>query len=157
MLDKPHAPSTDKNGSYPITFIPKASAAFATRIPIAPRPTTPRVLPAISGPTKEDFPFSTSLPTSSPFPFNVPAHSMPGTILREVNNKAAITSSFTAFALAPGVLNTTIPSCTHLSTGILLVPAPARAIASRFLLNSISCIAAERTRIASGFSTSSPT
>ena len=42
---------TDINGSKPITFIPRATAAFATRIPIAPRPITPRVLPLISGPT----------------------------------------------------------------------------------------------------------
>ena len=41
------------------------------------------------------------------------------------------TSSFTAFALAPGVLNTTTPASAHLSSGMLFTPAPARATASR--------------------------
>ena len=62
---------------------------------------------------------------------------------------AAITSSFTEFALAPGVLNTTIPSSEHLSTGILLTPAPALAIATKSPENSVSCKEAERTKSAS--------
>ena len=40
------------------------------------------------------------------------------------------TSSFTALALAPGVLKTTVPIFAHLSMGMLLTPAPARAMAS---------------------------
>ena len=44
---------------------------------------------------------------------------------------AAMTSSFTALALAPGVLNTTIPFSEQRSMGMLLVPAPARAMARR--------------------------
>jgi hypothetical protein len=39
----------------------------------------------------------------------------------------------TAFAFAPGVLNTGIPSSEHSSTGILFTPAPALAIALRLL------------------------
>ena len=42
---------------------------------------------------------------------------------------AATTSSFTAFALAPGVLKTGIPRSLHRARGMLLTPAPARAIA----------------------------
>ena len=54
---------------------------------------------------------------------------IPSNRLREEAINAVNTSSFTAFALAPGVLKTTIPCSVHLSTGILLTPAPARAIA----------------------------
>ena len=43
----------------------------------------------------------------------------------------ARTSSFTPFAFAPGVLNTTIPFSAHFSRGILLTPAPALATAVR--------------------------
>ena len=41
------------------------------------------------------------------------------------------TSSATALALAPGVLKTTMPCSLHRSRGMLLTPAPARAVASR--------------------------
>ena len=47
------------------------------------------------------------------------------------NIKPARTNSFTAFALAPGVLKTTIPLSVHKSTGILFTPAPALEIALR--------------------------
>ena len=46
---------------------------------------------------------------------------------REESNMPHITSSFTALAFAPGVLNTTIPFLVASSMGILFVPAPARA------------------------------
>ena len=81
---------------------------------------------------------------------------MPETILRELKNSAHSTSSLTAFALAPGVLNTTMPCSLQRFKGILLTPAPARAIANRFSGSSASSILAERTKIASGFSTASP-
>ena len=42
---------------------------------------------------------------------------------------AAATNSFTAFALAPGVLNTGIPRSLQSASGMLLTPAPARAMA----------------------------
>ena len=45
--------------------------------------------------------------------------------------KAHTTISFTAFALAPGVLKTTTPFFEQFSISILLVPAPALAIAKR--------------------------
>ena len=65
-------------------------------------------------------------------------------------SKPHITSSLTAFALAPGVLNTAMPRSVHLGIGILFTPAPARAIARRDSGISISCIAALLTIIASG-------
>mgnify|MGYP000358962695 CR=1 FL=1 len=63
-----------------------------------------------------------------------------------------ITSSFTAFALAPGVLNTTTPLSLIFSSGILLTPAPALPTAFKLSPISISCIFALLTKIASGFS-----
>ena len=145
-----------RKGSKPITSMPTATATFATRIPIAPKPTTPRVLPVISGPTNWLLPFSTFLPISSPLPLRVFAHSMPSTTFLEASSRPVRTSSLTALALAPGVLKTQMPCSVHLSLGILLVPAPALAIASRLSPNSMSCMAAERTRIASGSCTSLP-
>ncbi|MNI63548.1 hypothetical protein D3C73_1189270 [compost metagenome] len=50
---------------------------------------------------------------------------------REDKSNPAMTISFTPLALAPGVLNTTIPFSAHFSSGILLTPAPALAIASK--------------------------
>jgi len=61
----------------------------------------------------------------------------------------ANTSSFTPLALAPGVLNTTIPRLAHSSNGILLTPAPALATARRFSENSMPCMEALLTRIPS--------
>ena len=123
-------------------------------MPIAPRPITPRVLPLISGPAKALLPFSTSFGTVSPLPLSVLAHSIAGITFLDERKRPVSTSSLTALALAPGVLKTTIPASLHLSIGILLTPAPARAIVSVFASNSISCIDAERTRIASGFAIS---
>ena len=110
------------------------------------------VLPFISGPANELLPFSTSLPTLSPSPLRVLHQSIASTTLREARRAAQITSSFTAFAFAPGVLNTAMPCSEHLSIGILFTPAPARAIAKRPAPNCISCIEAERTIIAAGSS-----
>ena len=62
----------------------------------------------------------------------------------------ASTSSFTALALAPGALKTGMPRWLSFATGMLLVPAPARATASTLAGISIECTSAERTRIASG-------
>ena len=121
---------------------------------MAPRPTTPKALPWISGPANWLLPFSTSLLTWSPWPFRVFTQSMAAGIFREVRNRAQSTSSFTALAFAPGVLNTTMPCSEHFCTGMLFTPAPARAMASRFSGSSMSCMAAERTRMPSGFSIS---
>ena len=76
-------------------------------------------------------------------------HSMPPTTSLAAKSIPHITSSFTPFAFAPGVLNTTIPASAHRSSGILFTPAPALAIARRFFENSISPIAADLTMIAS--------
>ena len=64
----------------------------------------------------------------------------------------AITSSFTPFAFAPGVLKTTIPFFAQESSGILFTPAPARPIARRESGSVISCIEALRRSTASAFS-----
>ena len=64
--------------------------------------------------------------------------------------------SLTALALAPGVLKTTTPAWEHLSTGMLLVPAPALAMALRLGGSSISWREAERTMMPSGASASLP-
>ena len=70
---------------------------------------------------------------------------------------AASTSSFTAFAFAPGALNTATPRLLIASTGMLFTPAPARPIA--FTLGAISSSASgwERSRIASGVEMDLPT
>ena len=47
----------------------------------------------------------------------------------------ASTSSLTAFALAPGALNTGMPRLLSFATGMLLVPAPARATATTLVGN----------------------
>ena len=57
---------------------------------------------------------------------------MPSIIPREESNMPHITSSFTAFAFAPGVLNTTIPCLVASSIGMLFVPEPARATHFKF-------------------------
>ena len=137
--------------------MPSETAAFATRIPIAPRPMIPSVLPLISGPANCDLPFSTSLPTWSPSFLSEGTHASASASFLDERRRPAITSSLTAFAFAPGVLNTQIPCSAHFSTGMLFTPAPALAIARRFEPNSMSCIAAERTIIASGLACVSAT
>ena len=117
---------------------------------------TPSVFPANSTPAKADFPFSTCDATS---PVSEEAHMMPPAISREASASAHTVNSFTPFAFAPGVLKTTMPSSAHFSTGMLFTPAPARAMASTHGGNSVSCMAAERTIIASALSSgrSAPT
>ncbi len=75
-------------------------------------------------------------------------------MFRAARNSPATTSSFTALALAPGVLNTGMPALEYSATGMLLVPAPARATA--FTDGSIGwlCRLAERSNSASGAATS---
>ena len=51
-------------------------------------------------------------------------------MLRAARNSPASTSSLTALALAPGALKTGMPRWLSFATGMLLVPAPARATAS---------------------------
>ena len=70
--------------------------------------------------------------------------------LRAAISRPAITSSFTAFAFAPGVLNTGMPRLPSFATGMLFVPAPARPTQSTLSGIGMSCILNERSRIASG-------
>ena len=63
---------------------------------------------------------------------------------------------FGALALAPGALNTGTPRALMAFTGTLLVPAPARAIASTPAGISMSCMLCERTMMASGAAMSVP-
>ena len=143
-----HAASIEMYGSYPYTSIPSAEAAFATIAPMAPRPMIPSFLPMISHPANCFFCFSASLSMSS-WSFSLATHSIPPTISREARSIPASTSSFTPFALAPGVLNTTTPFSAQSFTGILLTPAPARAITFTLSGSSMSCIFALLTRTAS--------
>ena len=129
--------------------MPSATAALATRAPMAPNPMTPSVLPRSSGPTKAFLPFSTSLAIVSR-PLRVCAQFTASTRLRLPATSAPTTSSATALALAPGVLNTTMPLFVQSSTGMLFVPAPARAMASRLSGSGASCISALRTRMPCG-------
>ena len=149
------AASTDRKGSQPTTFMPRRTAMLATRPPIAPRPMTPRVLPWSSQPANLDLFFSTVLAASASS-FRVPTHSIPATMSREASRSAQTASSLTPLALAPGVLKTTMPSLVHLSRGMLLTPAPARAMAKSSGLKSMSSILAERTMMPSGAVTSVP-
>ena len=80
-----------------------------------------------------------------------------GAICRAASSMPAITSSFTALALPPGALNTGTPRRLIASTGMLLVPTPARPIAHTLAGIDIACRSAERTRIATGSATSLPT
>ena len=130
--------------------MPKWRARLATIAPIAPSPITPRVFPISSGPTNWLLPFSARAGISSPFPAKPFAHLLASITGRLESKSARRTSSFTAFALAPGVLNTTTPFSVSSGIGILLVPAPARATAFTLSESCMSCISAERTRIASG-------
>ena len=66
-------------------------------------------------------------------------------MLRAARNSPASTSSLTALALAPGALKTGMPRWLSFATGMLLVPAPARATASTLAGISIACTSAERT------------
>ena len=129
--------------------MPKSRAAFATSTPMAPRPMTPRVFPAISGPMNCFLPASTAFSTFS-LSVRVCTHCAPLMMRREDTKRPASTSSFTALALAPGVLNTGIPISVHLSMGMLLVPAPARATPSKLSLSSMLCMSKLRRMMPSG-------
>ena len=131
-----------------MTSMPSATAASATSTPIAPSPITPNFLPLISVPAKAFFAFSIVLLIAASALLSA-THCIPPRISLAASSIPAITSSFTPFAFAPGVLNTTIPFSAHLSSGILLTPAPALATASRLSGSSSSCIAALLTRTAS--------
>ena len=110
-LDRRQAASIDSAGSKPSTFMPSASAMSATMEPMAPRPTMPSVLPRSSPPANRAFSFSSSacMAAESVMPPSDCAYAMPGRMPRVASSMPANTSSFTALALAPGVLKTTMP------------------------------------------------
>ena len=112
---------------------------------------TPSVLPRISPPANCFLAFSAALPTFSSSALSR-THATPPMMSRLASSMPASTSSFTALALAPGVLKTAMPASANLSRGMLFTPAPARATAFRFAGTSISCMSAERTRMASASS-----
>ena len=112
--------------------MPRDNAMLATNDPMAPRPMTPSVFLYSSGPMKAALPFSTTVVTSTPEATCCRTHWMPPSTSREPISMAHSTSSFTALALAPGVLNTTMPASEQRSRGMLLTPAPAREMARRF-------------------------
>ena len=150
-LERFQAALTERYGSYPYTSIPRLIAALATNCPIAPSPITPSFLPLISLPANAFLAFSADLAISASSLLSS-THLIPPSKSLEAKSKAARTCSLTALAFAPGVLNTTIPLSAHLSSGILLTPAPALAIARRLSGNSISCILALLTSTASASS-----
>ena len=136
--------------------MPSSMAQLATREPMAPRPMTPSVLPLISLPTNFFLPFSTVLAMAGS-PARPWHHWAASATLRLPAISIPITSSATALALAPGVLNTTMPCSLQRSSGMLLTPAPARAMASRLSLNVVFSRSALRTRMPSGASASTDT
>ena len=80
---------------------------------------------------------------------------LPPMISREAMSRAAMTSSFTALAFAPGVLNTGTPISASSSSGMLFTPTPARPTASTVSGSAMPCMSAERTMIARGDGASS--
>ena len=144
------AASTVMSGSYPTTFMPSLIAASATRQPIIPRPMTPSVWPDSSKPAKRFLPSSTAASRSGRAGSSaVTKRNAPGR-WRAAISMPATTSSLTAFAFAPGALNTGTPRAVIAGTGMLFVPAPARAIASTPTGISAASRVVDRTRIASG-------
>ena len=121
---------------------------------MAPKPITPSFLPMISVPANAFLAFSAALPMLGSSALSR-HHWMPPAMSRAPIIRPAITSSLTALALAPGVLNTTMPASAHLSSGMLFTPAPARAIARKPSGNSTSCSDALRTRMPSAWERSS--
>ena len=136
--------------------MPSSMAQLATREPMAPRPMTPRVLPLISLPTNCFLPFSTLFAMAGS-PARPCVHWAAAGTLRLPAMSIPMTSSATALALAPGVLKTTMPCSLHRSRGMLLTPAPARAMASRPSLKVVFSRSALRTRMPSGASASTDT
>jgi hypothetical protein len=143
-------------GSYAITFIPSPIAALAVSTPILTQPNDTEGLAAKlgSGELRLSFLdlcvhlFGVGHLTQRIDPgkrlIDVP-QSKPETDEHEFRNCVCV---------APGVLKTHTPLALALSTVMLLTPAPARATASRPSKVSVSTCA-ERTTIASGFSTPS--
>ena len=140
-----------------MTCMPSRIAASATRQPMRPSPITPSVCPASSKPAKAFLPLSTVCSMSGAAGSSALTKRSAAGRLRAAISMPAITSSFTALALAPGALKTGTPRALIAATGMLLVPAPARPIACTLAGMSIECMSAERTRIASGRATSLPT
>jgi hypothetical protein len=130
--------------------MPSDNALLATATPIAPSPTMPSVRPGSSKPTKFFLPFSTAASMAASSPLKPRANCHAGPMLRAASNMPASTSSFTAFAFAPGVLNTGMPRFASAATGMLFVPAPARATASTDSGKGSLCMSAERTSTPSG-------
>ena len=111
--------------------MPRSRPSRAIKLPIAPSPRTPRVLPCSSAPAN-CFLLASSSGAISSAPrcgSRDEIKFIPPTISRDAKSMPAATSSFTALALAPGVLNTTMPLLVQWSRGILLTPAPALAMA----------------------------
>ncbi len=136
--------------------MPILIAVSATSPPIAPRPITPSVRPGSSKPANCFLPSSTR--SSNPSPrASASTYAAAGTMLRAAASIAANTISFTAFALAPGALNTGTPRLVIASTGMLFTPLPARATAFTVAGISETCRACERSRIASGELSALPT
>src|SRR5450755_2411928 len=123
--------------------MPSASAEFATSTPTAPSPNTPSVRPGNSNPTNWLLPRSTASLIAWSSPARERANDHAGQILRAATNRPARTNSLTAFAFAPGALNTGTPRLLSSATGMLLTPAPARAIASTEGEISMLCISAD--------------
>ena len=136
--------------------MPSSMAQLATREPMAPRPITPSVLPLISLPTNCFLPFSTVFAMAGS-PVRFWHHWAAAATLRLPAISMPMTSSATALALAPGVLNTTMPCSLQRSSGMLFTPAPARAMASRLSLKVVFKRSALRTRMPSGASASTET
>ena len=137
--------------------MPSVSAALATSTPTAPRPTTPNVRPGSSKPRNCFLPASIFFSRSSPASCKPWTYFHAGQIFLAASNKPAIASSFTAFALAPGALNTGTPRTLSFSIGMLFTPAPARPIATTDSGISMSCMSCERKIIASGCAISEAT
>ena len=137
--------------------MPSANAALATSTPIAPRPITPIVLPGSSKPTNCFLPASTAFFSSSPVSVSVLTYSRAAPRFLAPISMPPMTSSFTAFALAPGALNTGTPLCANSSQGMLLVPAPALPTAATVSGIFMLCILYDRNRIASGCAISEAT
>src|SRR5256885_10933960 len=129
--------------------MPRRIAASATRLPILPRPMIPSVCPGSSEPANCFLPSSTCSSNSGEV-FNPRTKSMAGGRLRAASSMPASHSSLTAFAFAPGALNTGTPRFGNAATGMLFPPAPARPTDLREGPNSRLCRSAERTRMACG-------
>ena len=137
-LDNCHAASTEIAGSYPITSIPRSKAKLAIIEPMAPRPTTPKVLPAISV-TRQNasFSFSSQLPhlsRSHPYDPALGHRSCRHKISREPNSNPATIKFFYGVGVGARRIkdNDALLRC-NLPVGMLLAPAPARATASQLL------------------------